>query len=156
MRSRKQPRRWLKKTSRGGNIMAGTLHLEVVTPEKVLVSQEVDMVVVPGTEGEFGILPEHINFLSGIIPGELRYSYQEKKEYMAVTTGFAEVSNNRVSILVDSAEKAHDIDRERAQKSMERAQKRLSKDSDNEEIDFDRAEFALKKAITRIKVAEKA
>jgi len=136
--------------------MAGTLYLEVVTPEKVLVSQEVDMVVAPGTEGEFGILPEHISFLSGIIPGELRYSYKEKYEYMAVTTGFAEVSNNKVSILVDSAEKAHDIDIERARKAMERAKKRLSEDKYSSDIDFDRAEIALKKAITRIRVAEKA
>ena len=136
--------------------MAGTLHLEVVTPEKVLVSQEVDMVVAPGTEGEFGILPEHINFLSGIVPGELRYSYQEKKEHMAVTTGFADVSDNKVSILVDSAEKAHEIDKERAQKSMERAQNRLSKERNSADIDFIRAELALKRAITRIKVAEKA
>jgi F-type H+-transporting ATPase subunit epsilon len=97
------------------------LYLEVVTPEKVMASQEVDMVMAPGTEGEFGILPEHINFLSGIVPGELRFDDGDKKEYMAVTSGFAEVSNNRVSVLVDSAERAPDIDIERAQRAMERA-----------------------------------
>ena len=135
--------------------MAGKLHLEVVTPEKILVSQDVDSVVAPGSEGEFGILPEHINFLSGIVPGELRYSYDNKKEYVVVSTGFAEVSNNRVSVLVDSAEKAGDIDVERAQSSLERARERLAKDRDNSDIDFVRAEYALKRAINRIKTAEK-
>jgi len=133
----------------------GTLYLEVVTPEKVLVSQEVDMVIAPGTEGEFGILPEHISFLSGIIPGGLRFDIGNKQDYMAVTNGFAEVSNNRVSILVDSAEKAHDIDIERAQGSMERAQKRLEIDIETEDIDFLRAEASLRRAIARIKMAQK-
>lgn len=131
------------------------LYLEVVTPEKVMASQEVDMVMAPGTEGEFGILPEHIHFLSGIVPGELRFDDGNKKEYMAVTSGFAEVSNNRVSILVDSAEKAVDIDVERAQRAMERAKERLERYKEAEDIDFLRAEAALKRAVSRIKVAKK-
>lgn len=132
------------------------LYLEVVTPEKILASQEVDLVMAPGTDGEFGILPEHIHFLSGIIPGELRFDDGDKKEYMAVTSGFAEVSNNRVSILVDSAEKAVDIDIERAQRAMERAKERLEKQREAEDVDFLRAETALRRAISRIKVAKKA
>jgi len=133
----------------------GTLYLEVVTPEKVLVSQEVDMVIAPGTEGEFGILPEHISFLSGIIPGGLRFDVGNKQDYMAVTNGFAEVSNNRVSILIDSAEKAHDIDIERAQSSMKRAQDRLGQDRKTEDIDFLRSEASLRRAIARIKMVNK-
>jgi len=133
----------------------GRLFLEIVTPEKVLVSQEVDTVVAPGTQGEFGILPDHVSFLSGIVPGELRYESGAEKESMAVTNGFAEVFNNKVSILVDAAEKARDIDIERAQGAMERAQERLVKDRGDEDIDFARAETALKRAILRIKVAEK-
>lgn len=133
----------------------GRLFLEIVTPEKVLVSQEVDMVVAPGIEGEFGVLPSHISFLSGIVPGELRYDDGSTKESLAVTTGFAEVSNDKVSILVDVAEKAHDIDIERAQSAMERAKERLAKERGTEDIDFGRAETALKRAILRIKVAEK-
>jgi F-type H+-transporting ATPase subunit epsilon len=131
----------------------GTLFLEVVTPEGVLASQEVDMVVAPGTEGEFGILPGHINFLSGIVPGELRFYYGDKSEHIAVSSGFAEVSNNRVSIIVDTAEKAVDIDVERARRAMERARERMEKEKDP--ADFLRAEVALKRAISRIKVAEK-
>lgn len=132
------------------------LYLEVVTPEKVMASQEVDMVMAPGTEGEFGILPEHINFLSGIIPGELRFDDGDKKEYMAVTSGFAEVSNDRVSVLVDSAERAPEIDIERAQRAMERAKERLERSKESDDIDFMRAEAALKRAMSRIKVAKKA
>ena len=132
------------------------LFLEVVTPEKVLVSQEVDLVMAPGTEGEFGILPGHIAFLSGIIPGELRFDNGDKKEYMAVTFGFAEISNDRVSVLVDTAEKAGDIDIERAQKAMERAKARLEKESEKEDVDILRAEAALKRAVSRMKVAKKA
>ncbi|MBN1850250.1 MAG: F0F1 ATP synthase subunit epsilon [Deltaproteobacteria bacterium] len=134
----------------------GTLFLEVVTPDKVLVSQEVDMVVAPGAEGEFGVLPGHINFLTNLIPGELRFTYGDKREYLAVSNGFAEVSNDRVSILSDTAEKAGEIDIERAQKALERAQKRLEKGKYDNDIDFLRTELALKKAIVRIKVNKKS
>ena len=132
------------------------LYLEIVTPENVLVSQEVDTVVAPGSEGEFGVLPGHIHFLSGIVPGELRFTSGTTKESMVVTDGFAEVSKDRVSILVDAAEKAYDIDVERARDAIARAQERLAKDRATEDIDFLRAESALKRAMVRIKVAEKS
>ena len=132
------------------------LFLEVVTPERVMVSQEVDTVVAPGSEGEFGVLPGHINFLSGIIPGELRYDTGSGKERMVVTTGFAEVSNDKISVLVEAAEKVEDIVIERAREAAERARKRLSRESADEDLDFIRAEIALKRAITRIRVAEKS
>jgi F-type H+-transporting ATPase subunit epsilon len=130
--------------------------LEVVTPENVMVSQEVDIVVAPGVLGEFGVLPGHVPFLSGIMPGELRYTADGKTESLTVTTGFAEVSDDKVSVLVDAAEKAHEIDVERAQKAMERAKARLEKDRGTKDVDFTRAEAALKRAIARIKIAEKA
>ena len=133
----------------------GKLYLEVITPEKVLVSREVDTVVAPGTEGEFGILPKHVLFLSDIVPGELRYTAGSERGSLAVTTGFAEVSNNRVSILVDTAENATDIDIERARQAIERARERLAKKRGSEDIDYLRAEAALKRAIMRLKVAEK-
>lgn len=131
----------------------GRLFLEVVTPEKVLVKEEVDMVVAPGTEGEFGVLPGHVHFLSGIIPGELRYASGRSRVTMSVTTGFAEVSNDKVSILVDAAEKTSDIDLERARKALERAKERLL--HRGRDIDIARAEASLRRAIARIKVAEK-
>jgi len=134
----------------------GSLFFEVVTPEKVLVSQEVDSVVAPGSEGEFGVLPGLIHFLTGIVPGEVRYNRGETKESMVVSSGFAEVSNDKVSILVDAAEKGGDVDIKRAQQAMERARERLAKDRKTEDIDFLRAEAALVRAVARIKVAEKA
>lgn len=134
----------------------GRLFLEIVTPEKIVVSQEVDSVVAPGTDGEFGVLPGHIHFLTGIVPGELRYNTGTGKESMAVTTGFAEVSNDKVSILVDAAEKTSEIDAERARQAMERARERLGKDRGAEDIDALRAEAALRRAIVRIRVIEKA
>ena len=133
----------------------GSLFLEIVTPERVLVSQEVDMVVAPGTEGAFGVLPGHVLFLSGIVPGELRYTSGSQRESMVVTTGFAEVSNDKVSVLVDAAEKAGDIDVDRARDAMKRAKERLAKERATENIDFLRAENALKRALARLKVAEK-
>ena len=133
----------------------GRLFLEIVTSEKIVVSQEVNSVVAPGTDGEFGVLPGHIHFLTGIVPGELRYNTGTGKESMAVTTGFAEVSNDKVSILVDAAEKTSEIDAERARRSMERARERLE-DRRSEDIDTLRAEAALKRGIMRIRVVEKA
>jgi len=133
----------------------GKLHLEIVTPAKITVSRDVDMVVAPGSLGEFGILEGHVPFLSGIMPGELRYAVDGKTEHISVTSGFAEVSDDNVSILVDAAEAALEIDIERAKKAMERATERLSKDRSAEDVDFIRAEAALKRAITRVKVKEK-
>ena len=133
----------------------GKLFLEVVTPEKVVVSQEVDIVVAPGTDGEFGVLPGHILFLSGIVPGEMRYNAGTETESLVVSTGFAEISNDKVSILVDAAERGAEVDLERAQKAAERARERLAKGRSAGDIDYSRAEIALKRAIARIKVAEK-
>ncbi len=131
----------------------GKLYLEVVTPEKVMVSREVEIVAAPGSLGEFGVLEGHVPFLTGIQPGELRYTSGGKTEFLAVTTGFAEISDNKVSVLVDAAEKAGEIDVERARQALERARERISKQA--EDIDFARAEMALKRAIARIKTAEK-
>ena len=131
------------------------IFLEVVTPDRVMVSQEVDSVVAPGSEGEFGVLPGHIHFLSGIMPGELRYKSDSNTESLAVMSGFAEVSDDKVSILVDAAESAGDIDIERARQAMERAHERMAKEREAEDIDFLRAEAALKRAIARLKVADK-
>lgn len=133
----------------------GKLHLEVVTPAKVMVSAEVDMVVAPGTLGEFGVLPGHVHFLSGIVPGELRYASGSEKASFSVSTGFAEVSNDRVSILVDAAESSVEIDPDRARRALERARDRLAKDRKTEGVDVARAESALRRSIARLKIVEK-
>lgn len=132
------------------------VQLEVVTPSKVVLRADVDMVVLPGTEGEFGVLPGHVPFLAGILPGEMRYTAESERGYLAVSAGFAEVFNNKVSVLVDAAEKAGDIDLDRARRALVRAKERLSQDRTKKEIDFLRAESAMKRAIARLRVAEKA
>jgi F-type H+-transporting ATPase subunit epsilon len=132
------------------------LHLEVVTPERVVVSEDVDGVVAPGSMGEFGILPGHVPFLTSLVPGELRYNSGSRSERLAVASGFAEVSDNRVSVLVDAAEKAQEIDIERARKALERARERLAMERGKKDVDFLRAEISLKRAIARIRVAQKA
>jgi F-type H+-transporting ATPase subunit epsilon len=133
----------------------GTLQLEVVTPEKVLVSRTVEIVVAPGSQGEFGVLEGHVPFLTGLVPGEMRYTAGGKTERFLVTHGFVEVSENKVSVLVDAAERSADIDLDRARQALERAQKRLALERGAPDVDFLRAEAALKRAIARIKVGEK-
>jgi F-type H+-transporting ATPase subunit epsilon len=131
------------------------ISLEVVTPAKVVLRREVDMVVLPGTAGEFGVLSGHIPFLSSLMPGELRYTAGSERGYVALSSGFAEVFKNKVSVLVDAAEKAGEIDLERARNALSRAKERLGQDRSSREVDFLRAEASMKRAMTRIKVAEK-
>jgi len=131
------------------------LFLELVTPDNILVSTEVDEVYASGSLGTFGILPGHTPLLSGIVPGEVRYKINSDSESFAVTTGFAEVLNNKVSILVDAAESPNNIDIERAKNSLKRAQERISESQQNKNIDLHRAEASLQRAINRMKVASK-
>jgi F-type H+-transporting ATPase subunit epsilon len=133
----------------------GKLHLEVVTPEKVLVSEKVDSVVASGTLGQFGVLPGHTSLLTGIVPGEVRWKTGDREVLVAVTTGFAEVAGDKVAILVDAAERIEEIDVERARQALERAKKRLAGEMKKERVDFTRAEAALNRAVARIRVAEK-
>lgn len=134
--------------------MAEKLELEVVTPDRLVVSETVDIVMANGALGEFGILPNHIPFLTPLQPGELRYRKDNKLEYLAVTGGFAEVSTNKVTVLAETAEKAREIDIDRAKRARERAEKRLAQ-ARAEDIDYTRAEMALKKALVRLRVVEK-
>jgi F-type H+-transporting ATPase subunit epsilon len=134
--------------------MAEKLELEVVTPDRLVAKDTVDIVMAMGALGEFGILPSHIPFLTTLQPGELRYRKGGQLEYLAVTGGFAEVSNNKVTVLAEAAEKAREIDIDRAKRAKERAEKRLAQIK-SEEIDYTRAEMALKRALLRLRVAEK-
>ncbi|WP_297825166.1 F0F1 ATP synthase subunit epsilon [uncultured Desulfovibrio sp.] len=130
----------------------GTLQLEVVTPDKTVVSAEVEMVVCPGVEGEFGVLPQHVSLLSALKIGDLRYRVNGKDENVFISGGFADVNNNVLSVLAESAELAGDIDTARAQAARERAEKRLT--AHDESVDQTRAEAALQRAITRLQVAQ--
>jgi F-type H+-transporting ATPase subunit epsilon len=134
--------------------MAGNLLLEVVTPDHLLLSQQVDEVIAPGTEGEFGVLPGHCHFLSTLKIGELRYRIGETISYMSVLWGFAEVTPNKVTILAEIAEKAEDIDVERAQAAVAKAEQRLEVGGLPSEVE--EAKVSLEKARLRKKIAERA
>jgi F-type H+-transporting ATPase subunit epsilon len=135
--------------------MAGTIRLEVVTPDKSVVSDEAQMVVAPGEYGEFGVLPGHTTFLAALRIGMIRYKDQGGNERLVfVNGGFAEVMQNTVTVLAESAERRRDIDVERAGASVKRAEERLTEASRKEDIDFRRARVALQRAIARLKVAE--
>ncbi|WP_027183654.1 F0F1 ATP synthase subunit epsilon [Desulfovibrio inopinatus] len=128
--------------------MAKDLRLEVVTPDRLVLSQEVEYVGAPGIEGEFGIMPNHIPFLSALGVGSLYYKLDGKYYYVFVAGGFAEVSSNKVTILAEIAEKAEDIDLERARRAEQRARERMQKAEDN--IAQARAQAALQRAMQRM------
>jgi F-type H+-transporting ATPase subunit epsilon len=128
------------------------LSLEIITPEKVLVKEEVDMVEGSGALGEFGILPGHTQFLTILEIGEVRYTKGGITTSLATSGGFGEVDNDRVTFLLDAGELAEDIDLARAQVAMEEAQERL-KELTMDNAEYRRHELALLRAIARIKVA---
>ena len=132
--------------------MESTLQLEIVTPDKVVVSQPVDYIGVPGVEGEFGILPHHVPLLSALAIGRLYFRVGDKTENVFISGGFAEVSGNTITILAESAELAEDIDAARAKAALERAQARLASSADN--IDMVRAQLALQRAVSRLGIVE--
>lgn len=133
------------------------IHLEVVTPSGAVVSEEVDIVTAPGVGGQFGVLANHAPFLSTIKTGTLSYKKDKGEQYLMVTGGFAEVSNNKITFLVESAEYGNEIDVERAMRAKERAEKRLLQaEQGTEKINRTRAEAALQRAVARIHTAEMA
>ncbi len=135
--------------------MAEKLMLEVVTPQKAVVSETVNSVVAPGTEGEFGALKGHTTFLTSLKVGTLKYTdVSGKEKLLFVNGGFAEVLPDKVTILAESAERQQDIDVVRAQAARERAEQRLANRAAG--IDLLRAELALRRALHRLKVAQYA
>jgi F-type H+-transporting ATPase subunit epsilon len=133
----------------------GLLHLEVITPERVMVSEDVDMVEAPGALGEFGVLPGHINFLTSIVPGEARYMTGNQTRHLATSGGFAEVVDDKVTFLLQTAEFAQEIDIERAKRARERAEAAL-KDLSLDDKDYKSLELALLRAVARISTASKS
>ena len=135
-------------------INVGLLHLEVITPERVMVSEDVDMVEAPGALGEFGVLPGHITFLTSIVPGEVRYMTGNETRYVATSGGFAEVVSDKVTFLLQTAEFAHEIDIDRAKRARQRAESELGRLSSDDK-DYQLFEMALRRAIARISTASK-
>jgi F-type H+-transporting ATPase subunit epsilon len=132
--------------------MADRLKLELATPTRLVVSGEADEVVVPGTEGAFGVLPGHAPLLSLVGTGEVMYRTGREEHYLAVSGGFAEVGPDHVTILTESAERPEEIDPARARAAAERAEQRLRTPS-VEETDVDRAISALVRARARLQTA---
>ena len=134
--------------------MADELTLEIVTPERMTFAGAVEEVTIPGTEGEFGVLKGHAPLLSAVDFGELSFIRDHQKIRYAVHTGYAEVSSSKVTVLVESAERADQIDLERARQARTKAEEKLTKLS-KEDAEFEKARLALIRAITRLNVATK-
>ena len=129
--------------------MASTIRLELVTPERLLLSEEVDEVVAPGYEGEFGVLPEHTQYLAILNIGVLRYRKGSESRRIALGGGFAEVTPERVVVMADTAERAEEIDVERARRARERAEAALKELSLDDET-YAKAYAELRRALVRM------
>ena len=140
-----------------------TLTLEIVTPDRALIREEVDEVVVPGSEGYLGVLPGHTPLLSSLKVGELWYRQGQEKHYLAIAFGFVEVLPDRVTVLADIGERAQEIDVQRAERAKQRAEQRLAQAQAQAQphltavdLDIERARIALLKSLIRLQVASRA
>ena len=136
--------------------MADGLTLEIAMPTRLVVSEHVDEVVAPGIEGYFGVLPGHAPFLTTLGVGVLTYRIGREEVRLALAGGFCEVRRDKVIVLADSTERPDEVDRGRAERARERAERRLGgrpSSEGPEEIDYERAVRALARARTRLEVA---
>jgi len=131
-----------------------TFQLEVVTPQRLIVNEEVEELVAPGSEGYFGVWPGHTPFMTTLKIGELSYKRRGEERFLAVSWGYAEVRPEKVIILVETAERSEEIDLIRAEQAKAGAEERLRRWGD-ETVDFVQAQAALERAITRVSVAAK-
>lgn len=129
------------------------IRLDIVTAERLVYSEDVDMVIAPGIEGQLGILPRHAPLLTALTYGELRVKRGDEEEIFAISGGFMEVQPDQVTVLSDTAERAEEIDLERAEAARRRAEEYL-RTQIQDSVDFARAEAALRRSLTRIKVGE--
>jgi F-type H+-transporting ATPase subunit epsilon len=129
------------------------LDLQIVTPDRLVVREQVDEVQIPGSEGYFGVLPGHTPMLAALAVGEMWYRKGAEKTYVAIAHGFAEVLPEGVTILAQLAERADEIDPERAQAAVTRAEERLA--GPKSDIDYERARIALAKSLSRLQVSSR-
>ena len=130
------------------------IHLEIVTPDKLLVREEVDEVEIPGSEGYFGVLPGHTPMLASLTVGEMWYRKGQERFYLGVAFGFAEVLPDRVTILAQMAERPEDIDVGRAEAAKKRAEARITQLKSD--MDYDRARAALMKSLMRLQLQSRS
>ena len=128
--------------------------LDIVTAEQVVFSEDVDVVVAPGIEGQLGILPHHTPLMTMLQPGELLVRKEGEEISLAISGGFLEVRPDRVIVLADAAERADEIDLARAEEAKRRAEERLQQPAT--EMDIARAEAALRRAMVRLQAVEKS
>ena len=131
----------------------GTIDLTVVTSDRALVHEQVEELQIPGAEGYLGILPGHAPLFSELKVGELGYRIGDRWFWLSIAWGFVEVLPDQVRLLAETAERAHEIDVERATRAKERAEERISKGGDD--IDYKRALVALERALIRLQVSQK-
>lgn len=132
--------------------LPASIALQIVTPERMLVQETVDEVQVPGMAGYFGVLPGHTPLLAALSVGELWYRKGQERTHLAIAHGFAEILPERVTILAQLAERAEEIDVDRAEAAQQRAADRLRQTSD---VDYERARIALVKSLTRLQVSSR-
>jgi len=131
--------------------------LEIVTPDRSIVTEQVDEVELPGSQGYFGVLPGHTPLLATLAVGELWYRIGAEKHYLSLAFGFVEVLPDRVTVLAQIAEKAEEIDVARAEAAKRRAEERVtSRMTPQAEMDFERARVALMKSLMRLRGASRA
>jgi len=134
--------------------MADKIRLKVVTPSRLVLDEEVDEVTAPGVKGEFGVLPNHISFLTLLEPGEMSYKQGGIRRFLALSGGYAEVLDNVMTILAPAAEFGVEIDINRARAAKDKAERRLS-ETQYEDKSFAAAQEALRKSLARLQVAGK-
>ncbi len=130
-----------------------TMRLEIVTAEREVYSDDVEAVNAPGVEGDLGILPHHAPLMTSLQPGELMIRKEGRDEYLVVSGGFLEVMGNRVTILADACERSDEIDEQRAQEAMRRAQERMA--NRTADLDLEQAARAVRRAETRLRIARR-
>ena len=130
-----------------------TIKIEIVTAERKLLEDDVDMVIAPGIDGQLGILPRHAPLLTALQPGELRLKKGGDETSLAITGGFLEVMPDRVTVLADAAEHSDEIDVARAEEAMKRAQERLQNRA--QDLDLERALHSMRRAAIRVKMGRR-
>jgi len=131
-----------------------SMKLDIVTAERTVYSEDVDIIIAPGMEGQLGILPHHAPLMTILQAGELVVRRGSEEDTLAISGGFLEVRPDRVIILADQAERAEEIDIDRAEAAKKRAEQRL-KEKKTAEIDVTKVEASLRRAMARLTVAEK-
>ena len=131
------------------------MRLEIITAEREVYADDVDIVVAPGIEGQLGILPNHAPLMTVLQPGEVSVRKDGEPSYLAITGGFLEVMANKVTILAEACEYSQEINEERAQEAMERAQERLRNQTSGSAVELSRALTSFRRAQVRLNVARR-